>query len=49
MTQQDTDETANPNASELGSASDNNENGNTGDTGDDEGSTDSSGNSMPWE
>ena len=49
VTQQDTDEAANPNASESGSASDNNENGNTGDTGDDEGSTDSSGNSMPWE
>ena len=46
VTQQDTDEAANPNASESGSASDNNENGNTGD---DEGSTDSSGNSMPWE
>ena len=49
VTQQDTDEAANPNASESGSASDNNENGNTGDIGDDEGSTDSSGNSMPWE
>ncbi len=49
VTQQDTDEAANPYASESGSASDNNENGNTGDTGDDEGSTDSSGNSMPWE
>ena len=49
VTHQDTDEAANPYASESGSASDNNENGNTGDTGDDEGSTDSSGNSMPWE
>ncbi len=49
VTHQDTDEAANPYASESGSASDNNENGNNGDTGDDEGSTDSSGNSMPWE
>ncbi|MBP3233857.1 MAG: ATP-dependent zinc metalloprotease FtsH [Eubacterium sp.] len=46
VTQQDTDEATNPYASESGSDSDNNENGNTGD---DEESTDSSGNSMPWE